>query len=173
MQISWVSVTVALSDTFLMFSTIPLTVPSSPTYYYYYYYYYECASKSTLLLQDDHISSLVSFLFQGKTYSDKKDFSSCKNCLICPDGYFEQRRCTRKNDTICLKDTEQNKSKNNWKIDNRGRSSGSRQRGGSKTRLKNKNSTQSPTQHSTNTSLKSKCNLCCLSSKTQSLSHVN
>lgn len=90
----------------------------------------------------------------GKTYSDKKDFNSCKNCSICPDGYFEQRRCTRKNDTICLKDTEQNKSKNNWKIDNRGRSSGSRQRGGSKPRLKNKNSTQSPIQHSTNTSLK-------------------
>ena len=45
MQIFWISVILALSDTFLMFSTIPFfTVPSAPTttgiYYYYYYYYY-------------------------------------------------------------------------------------------------------------------------------------
>ena len=65
MQISWVSVTVALSDTFLMFSTIPLTVPSSPTYYYYYYYYYECASKSTL---NHRCSRMIIFLHQSHSY---------------------------------------------------------------------------------------------------------
>ena len=66
MQISWVSVTVALSDTFLVFSTILLTVPSSPTYYYYYYYYYyECASKSTL---NHRCSRMIIFLHQFHSY---------------------------------------------------------------------------------------------------------
>ena len=63
MQISWVSVTVALSNTLLMFSTIPLTVPSSPTYYYYYHY--ECASKSTL---NHRCSRMIIFLHQFHSY---------------------------------------------------------------------------------------------------------
>ena len=63
MQSSWVSVTVALSDTFLMFSTIPLTVPSSPTYYYYYHY--ECPSKNTL---NHRCSRMIIFLHQLHSY---------------------------------------------------------------------------------------------------------
>ncbi|XP_029205354.2 tumor necrosis factor receptor superfamily member 16-like isoform X4 [Acropora millepora] len=46
---------------------------------------------------------------KGKTYSDIRDFSSCKSCTNCGGNLL--KKCTRKNDTVCGRGRERNTSK--------------------------------------------------------------
>lgn len=51
------------------------------------------------------------FFFQGRTYSDTKDLTSCKPCTKCRRGDIIREECTRKNDSVCERDSNDSKDK--------------------------------------------------------------